>query len=60
MTSMTTLFHVGPGPEEFVEFNESFGSKAFLEHVWNSQETPLKQSGEFFGVVRAAIQKRAS
>ena len=46
MTSMTTLFHVGPGPEEFVEFNESYGSKAFLEHVWNEQATPLKQSGE--------------
>lgn len=46
MTSMTTLFHVGPGPEEFVEFNESFGSRAFLEHIWNEQVTPLKQSGE--------------
>lgn len=46
MTSMTTLFHVGPGPEEFVEFNESWGSKAFLAHVWNAQVTPFKEGGE--------------
>ncbi|KDN36786.1 hypothetical protein K437DRAFT_296716 [Tilletiaria anomala UBC 951] len=44
MTSMTTLFHVGPGPEEFVEFNESFGSKAFLQHVWNSHVTPINDN----------------
>lgn len=40
MTSLTTLFVVGP--EEYVEFNESMGSKAFLEHVWDEQTTPLK------------------
>ncbi|CAO1615023.1 unnamed protein product [Parajaminaea phylloscopi] len=41
MTSLTTLFVVGP--EEYVEFNESLGSKAFLEHVWDQSVTPLKE-----------------
>ncbi|PWN94354.1 hypothetical protein FA10DRAFT_277916 [Acaromyces ingoldii] len=40
MTTLTTLFVVGP--EEYVEFNESMGSKAFLEHVWDQRTTPLK------------------
>lgn len=40
MSSLTTLFVVGP--EEYVEFNESLGSKAFLEHVWDESVTPLK------------------
>lgn len=48
MTSLTTLFNVGP--EEYVEFNESLGSKAFLEHVWDQETTPLKQGGEQKGV----------
>lgn len=41
MTSLTTLFVVGP--EEYVEFNESMGSKAFLEHIWDQSRSPLKQ-----------------
>ncbi|CAO1633264.1 unnamed protein product [Sympodiomycopsis kandeliae] len=41
MSSLTTLFVVGP--EEYVEFNESLGSKAFLEHVWDESTTPLKE-----------------
>lgn len=45
MASMTTLFHVGPGPDEFVEFHESFGSKAFLQHVWDEQNAPLTHTG---------------
>lgn len=44
MSSLTTLFVVGP--EEYVEFNESLGSKAFLEHVWDESTTPLKEGGE--------------
>ncbi|PWN95940.1 hypothetical protein FA09DRAFT_331866 [Tilletiopsis washingtonensis] len=44
MTSLTTLFVVGP--EEYVEFNESMGSKAFLEHVWDESATPLDRKGE--------------
>lgn len=44
MTTLTTLFVVGP--EEYVEFNESMGSKAFLEHVWDQRTTPLKEDGE--------------
>lgn len=44
MTTLTTLFVVGP--EEYVEFNESMGSKAFLEHVWDQRTTPLKADGE--------------
>lgn len=44
MTGLTTLFAVGP--EEYVEFHESLGSKAFLEHVWDQSTTPLSQQGE--------------
>lgn len=40
MTSLTTLFVVGK--EEYVEFNESMGSKAFVEHIWDQSKTPLK------------------
>ncbi|PWN43015.1 hypothetical protein IE81DRAFT_108776 [Ceraceosorus guamensis] len=40
MTSLTTMFVVGP--EEYVEFNETMGSKAFLEHVWDQSQTPLR------------------
>lgn len=40
MTSLTTLFVVGV--EEYVEFNESMGSKAFVEHIWDQSKTPLK------------------
>lgn len=45
MTSLTTLFVVGP--EEYVEFNESMGSKAFLEHVWDESVSPLQRKGEW-------------
>ncbi|CAO1636738.1 unnamed protein product [Jaminaea pallidilutea] len=41
MTGLTTLFAVGP--EEYVEFHESLGSKVFLEHVWDQSTTPLSQ-----------------
>ncbi|SPO21614.1 uncharacterized protein UTRI_01098_B [Ustilago trichophora] len=41
MTSLTTLFVVGPN--EYVEFNESWGSKAFLHHIWDQSQTPLHQ-----------------
>jgi hypothetical protein len=40
MTSLTTLFVVGV--EEYVEFNESMGSKAFVEHIWDQSKSPLK------------------
>ncbi|KAN0060960.1 hypothetical protein ACQY0O_006694 [Thecaphora frezii] len=39
MTSLTTMFIVGK--DEYVEFNESMGSKAFLEHIWDQTQTPL-------------------
>ncbi|KAK0520340.1 hypothetical protein OC835_007241 [Tilletia horrida] len=37
--SLTTFFVVGP--EEYVEFAESMGSKAFLQHIWDNSVTPL-------------------
>ncbi|KAL9938930.1 hypothetical protein V8E36_001743 [Tilletia maclaganii] len=39
--SLTTFFVVGP--EEYVEFAESMGSKAFLQHIWDNAVTPLSQ-----------------
>ncbi|EPQ28345.1 uncharacterized protein PFL1_04172 [Pseudozyma flocculosa PF-1] len=30
------------GKDEYVEFNESMGSKAFLEHIWDQSQTPLE------------------
>lgn len=51
MSSLTTLFNVGA--EEYVEFNESLGSKAFLEHVWDQETTPLKQGGELAPALKA-------
>lgn len=45
MSSLTTMLVVGP--EEYVEFNESMGSKAFLEHVWDQRSTPLKSAGAY-------------
>lgn len=45
MTSLTTLFVVGP--EEYVEFSESMGSKAFLEHIWDRKTSPLTRAGEY-------------
>jgi len=44
MSHLTTLFVVGP--DEYVEFNESLGSKAMLQHVWDEQTTPLNKEGE--------------
>lgn len=41
MASLTTLFVVGPN--EYVEFNETWGSKAFLHHIWDQAQTPLQQ-----------------
>ncbi|SPO22420.1 uncharacterized protein UTRI_01098 [Ustilago trichophora] len=41
MASLTTLFVVGPN--EYVEFNESWGSKAFLHHIWDQSQTPLDE-----------------
>lgn len=43
MSSLTTLLLVGP--EEYVEFKESMGSKAFLEHIWDQTKSPLKPEG---------------
>ncbi|PWN53539.1 hypothetical protein IE53DRAFT_154128 [Violaceomyces palustris] len=40
MTSLTTLFIVGK--DEYVEFNETMGSKAFLQHIWDESQTPLQ------------------
>ncbi|KAE8225151.1 hypothetical protein CF319_g2059 [Tilletia indica] len=47
--SLTTFFVVGP--EEYVEFAESMGSKAFLQHIWDNSVTPISAK-DFDGTSR--------
>jgi hypothetical protein len=44
MSSLSTYFLVGK--DQYVRFEEHFGSKDFVSHVWSTADTPFVDGGE--------------